>query len=514
MGSYISTETPAQAGGDGETKEMEDFLSVLPSQHLEPLWSQMNVMVPPNPNPTAKAHMWKYAEALPHLQKAGALVPEERAERRVLMLVNPSMQSPYTTDTIYGGLQLVNPGETAPAHRHLAFACRFIIDGEGFTAVEGKKMPLVRGDVVTTPIWHWHDHGNESREPVIWLDMLNLPLFRFAPVHFAEGYADPRYPSTPCDPCEWRHPWAPVEEALNAAAGPHAVHHYRNADGRPLSTTLGVQAERLAPGAEVESRDSCSYIYHCYEGTGRTEVETPAGEKSVFRWTARDTFAVPAWSSVRHVNESQDERAYLVACHDARIRSRAVSADVPVGSKGVARTIVRRTTSIYRQRNAGNANMAEIVGLVASSIALAEVVGKVGGGILKLKRMWDEVKDVPESIQDLFKRLDLILRMVARIARDIETGATVFEDMEAVESCILCCQQVISDEATMMNDLIVQIDATKRKLEGMIQILILADSEYTRACTKAIPRVIVQHLTDLLDAILQNADSGYSPLGG
>ncbi|KAG7118008.1 hypothetical protein HYQ44_020232 [Verticillium longisporum] len=166
------------------------------------------------------------------------------------------------------------------------------------------------------------------------------------------------------------------------------------------------------------------------------------------------------------------------------------------------KTIVRRTTSIYRQRNAGNANMAEIVGLVASSIALAEVVGKVGGGILKLKRMWDEVKDVPESIQDLFKRLDLILRMVARIARDIETGATVFEDMEAVESCILCCQQVISDEATMMNDLIVQIDATKRvrrvrdmvrvalkrdvlerhekKLEGMIQILILADSEYTR----------------------------------
>ncbi|RXG42336.1 hypothetical protein VDGE_09609 [Verticillium dahliae] len=504
MGSYISTEAHTQAADDSETKEMQDFLSELPSQHLEPLWSQMNVMVPPSPNPTAKAHMWKYAEALPQLQKAGALVPEERAERRVLMLVNPSMQSPYTTDTIYGGLQLVNPGETAPAHRHLAFACRFIIDGEGFTAVEGKKMPLVRGDVVTTPIWHWHDHGNESREPVIWLDMLNLPLFRFAPVHFAEGYADPRYPSTPCDPCEWRHPWAPVEEALNAAAGPHAVHHYRNADGRPLSTTLGVQAERLAPGAEAASRDSCSYIYHCYEGTGRTEVETPVGEKSVFRWTARDTFAVPAWSSVRHVNESPDQRAYLVACHDAFL------SDAP-------KAIGRRTTSIYRQRDGSNANMAEIVGLVASSIALAQVVGKIGGGVLKLKRMWDEVKDVPEAIQDLFKRLELILPMVARIARDIETGATLFEDMEAVESCILSCQQVISDEATMMNDLIVQIDATKRarrvrdfvrvalkrdvlerhekKLEVMIQILLPVHSEYSRACTKAIPTAVVQHLS-------------------
>lgn len=56
-------------------------------------------------------------------------------------------------------------------------------------------MPLTRGDVVVTPTWHWHDHGNESKEPVVWLDMLNLPLFRFAPVNFAEGYSNPRYPS-------------------------------------------------------------------------------------------------------------------------------------------------------------------------------------------------------------------------------------------------------------------------------------------------------------------------------
>ncbi|CRK12973.1 hypothetical protein BN1723_009883 [Verticillium longisporum] len=376
MGSYISTEAHTQSADDSETKEMQDFLSELPSQHLEPLWSQMNVMVPPNPNPTAKAHMWKYAEALPQLQKAGALVPEERAERRVLMLVNPSMQQ---------------------------------------------------------------------------LTLAQNP---------------------------------PTRQTPSTAA---------------CSSSTRARRRR----AEAASRDSCSYIYHCYEGTGRTEVETPAGEKSVFRWTARDTFAVPAWSSVRHVNESPDQRAYLVACHDAFL------SDAP-------KAIGRRTTSIYRQRDSSNANMAEIVGLVASSIALAQVVGKIGGGVLKLKRMWDEVKDVPEAIQDLFKRLDLILPVVARIARDIETGATVFEDMEAVESYILSCQQAISDEATMMNDLLVQIDATKRvrrvrdivrvalkrdvlerhekKLEVMIQILLLAHSEYSRACTKAIPTAVVQHL--------------------
>lgn len=83
----------------------------------------------------------------------------------------------------------------APAHRHIAFAARFIIDGSGFTAVEGKRMALERGDVILTPTWHWHDHGNESDAPVIWLDALNLPLFRYARVNFAELYSESRYPS-------------------------------------------------------------------------------------------------------------------------------------------------------------------------------------------------------------------------------------------------------------------------------------------------------------------------------
>lgn len=205
--------------------DMKSYLKTLPSRHLEPLWSNMDVMVPPTPAPTAKPYMWKYRDTLPYLSTAGKIVPEEMAERRVLMLVNPSMSksehqvlssfhtrltplaatltnasfdaaAPHTTDSIYAGLQLVNPGEVAPAHRHIAFACRFIISGVGFTAVEGKKMPLIRGDVVVTPSWHWHDHGNESNEPVIWLDVLNLPLFTFAKVHFAEGYKESRYPST------------------------------------------------------------------------------------------------------------------------------------------------------------------------------------------------------------------------------------------------------------------------------------------------------------------------------
>jgi gentisate 1,2-dioxygenase len=94
MGNYTSA-----VASDGETDEMKQYLGELPSKNLEPLWSQMSMMVPPSPNPTAKPHIWKYKEALPHLETAAKLVPEEKAERRVLMLVNPSMRK-YATSIV------------------------------------------------------------------------------------------------------------------------------------------------------------------------------------------------------------------------------------------------------------------------------------------------------------------------------------------------------------------------------------------------------------------------------
>ena len=105
-------------------------------------------------------------------------------------------ESPYTTDTLYAALQLVQPKETAPAHRHTAFALRYIIEGErGFTAVEGQKMWMKKGDMILTPSGQWHDHGHEGEGPMIWLDGLDLPLYQCFPTNFMENYKSDRYPS-------------------------------------------------------------------------------------------------------------------------------------------------------------------------------------------------------------------------------------------------------------------------------------------------------------------------------
>lgn len=202
--------------------------------HTKPLWLQMARLNPPQPDPRCAPHAWRYSSIRPSLLEAGRLVPESQAERRVLMLANPSRDPPFTTDTLYAGLQLVMPGETARAHRHTAFAMRFIIEGEGgFTAVHGRRIAMRRGDVIITPRWNWHDHGKDGNGPMVWLDGLDLPCFQHFPVHFVEHFDAPRYPAEDVDSASSPlvFPWSGMQARLDGAGGDWAELRYLKEDG-------------------------------------------------------------------------------------------------------------------------------------------------------------------------------------------------------------------------------------------------------------------------------------------
>ena len=64
----------------------------------------------------------------------------------------------------------------------------------GQTAVDGERTIMEEGDFVITSPWSWHDHGNESDAPMIWLDGLDIPLVRFFDTSFAEGYHEDEQP--------------------------------------------------------------------------------------------------------------------------------------------------------------------------------------------------------------------------------------------------------------------------------------------------------------------------------
>ena len=157
-----------------------DYVQDMRRQNLVPLWPSLRAVLPPHlPARQTQPTHWAYQTIKPLLLRAGELTPIEKAERRVLVLSNPGLGPDATmaTPSIYLGLQLIQPGETAPCHKHTPSAIRFVIEGSGgFTSVQGEKLPMEKGDLILTPAGMWHEHGHEGKGPVIWLDALDLPL--------------------------------------------------------------------------------------------------------------------------------------------------------------------------------------------------------------------------------------------------------------------------------------------------------------------------------------------------
>ncbi len=90
MATLTQTEVQKNLPLKGKDEEVQELLSGLQSTHTKPLWAQMTKLNPPLPAPICVPHVWKYDEIRPQLLRAGELITEKQAERRVLMLINPA----------------------------------------------------------------------------------------------------------------------------------------------------------------------------------------------------------------------------------------------------------------------------------------------------------------------------------------------------------------------------------------------------------------------------------------
>src|SRR5512133_2646964 len=166
----------------------QQYYEAISHRNLTPLWEVLGALVPKSPTTPVLPALWRYAEIREQVLEAGRLISAAEAERRVLILENPALRGQSCiTQSLYAGLQLILPGEVAAAHRHTQSALRLVLDGEGaYTAVDGERTTMRFGDFIITPSWTYHDHGNDGRDPVVWLDGLDIPLVRFPDAGFAE----------------------------------------------------------------------------------------------------------------------------------------------------------------------------------------------------------------------------------------------------------------------------------------------------------------------------------------
>src|SRR5262249_41663635 len=142
------------------------------------------------PQSVVAPYRWRYRETRPDLIESTTMITAKEAVRRVLVLENPNLRGQSKiTNSMFGGLQIIMPGEVAPPHRHVAAALRFIIEGSGaFTSVDGERTYMRPGDFVVTPAWTWHDHGHEGDGPTVWLDGLDMHVVNLCEASFFEVY--------------------------------------------------------------------------------------------------------------------------------------------------------------------------------------------------------------------------------------------------------------------------------------------------------------------------------------
>ena len=259
--------------------------------------------------------------------RAGDLISAEQAERRVLIMENPGLPGQAAiTPSLYAGLQLVLPGEVAPCHRHTQNALRFVMEGSGaYTALDGEKAVMEPFDLVLTPAGQWHDHGNETTQPMIWLDGLDIPTVRLFDAQFSERLDQPTHPVTapPGDTLARygrnlrpmrghvadRRPtgrplfhyrfadWRPALAAMarSAEIDPHlghALEFLNPADGGQVLATMSAHVRLLPAGFETRPRQSTDgTVFVVVEGEGEAELD---GE--VVPLHERDVVVVPSWT--------------------------------------------------------------------------------------------------------------------------------------------------------------------------------------------------------------------------
>ena len=303
--------------------ERNAFYDKIDKANVAPLWEVLHGLITATPNTPCKPYLWNWDMVRPWILEAGKLITAKEAERRVLILENPGLRGQSrVTHSLYAGLQLILPGEVAPAHRHSQSALRFIVDGKGaYTAVDGERVAMSPGDFIITPSWTWHDHGNPSSEPMVWLDGLDIAIVELLDAQFLERPAEESQqttrtsgesfasfgntmlpvnhkPKSRTSPLFW-YPYERTREALATLAkseAPHACYGHKLKFTNPATggwpmPTIGTFMQLLPKGFRGKPyRSTDSTVYSVVEGKGRVKV---GGE--TFAWSPKDTFVVPSW---------------------------------------------------------------------------------------------------------------------------------------------------------------------------------------------------------------------------
>jgi gentisate 1,2-dioxygenase len=209
-----------------------------------------------------------------------------------------------------------------------------IVEGEGaYTTVDGQKCPMRRGDLILTPTGLWHEHGHDGDKPVIWLDVLDLPLVYYMEASYhvdgerqtvKSGRGDRAYARGGVLPTPvfqrqnkaypmLRYPWVEARAALEALAADQPeldavqVTYVNPETGDDAQNILGFYALMLRPGQALKLPvRSPAMVFHLIEGGAEILIEDQA-----YTLAEANTCCAPGYTEVNLRNRSTETAAFL-----------------------------------------------------------------------------------------------------------------------------------------------------------------------------------------------------------
>ena len=241
-----------------------------------------------------------------------------------------------STSNLIGAFTILEPGDRARPHRHTASAIRFATRAEGaVTIVNGRRCPMLEGDLILTPPMCWHGHINEGGKRTFWFDSANMPLVCGLDASFFEpgntgeeafwqvdegddrlwaepGLAPAGVAHADSSSPKYRYPGEAARRLLATlrpgADGAKWLRYTNPATGGSVMATMDCYAARIPKGVSTRpKRATHNAVCLVVKGQGRSTI----GDKS-FDWSQHDVFTVPHWTWASHTALSEDADLFIV----------------------------------------------------------------------------------------------------------------------------------------------------------------------------------------------------------
>jgi hypothetical protein len=135
--------------------------------------------------------------------------------------------------------------------------------------------------------------------------------------------------------------------------------------------------------------------------------------------------------------------------------------------------------------------MAEILGVVASGIAVTQGAQTLGAIVLSLSRLWRDVRDVPNTIRYMLEELEDAGTVIAIIETEWESPGSTTTPLTSLHCLtIQRCRQAHKDLGDLVEDLRADIASSRRRKKLVASVKVALKKDTLEAYERRLQRAL------------------------